>query len=65
MRNFLWSGTDGSSDTRARVAWQTVILSQADGGLDIIDRELQSQALLGKLVIRGLTPGGQMWKLLL
>ena len=40
------------------VAWQTVILPQAEGGLGIIDPELQSQALLGKLVIRGLTPGG-------
>ena len=46
------------------VAWQTVILPQAEGGLGIIDPELQSQALLGKLVIRGLTPGGQTWKLL-
>ena len=24
--NFLWSGSDGSSDTRAKIAWQTVIL---------------------------------------
>ena len=65
MRNFLWSGSDGSSTSRARVAWQTVILPKTKGGLGIIDPELQSQALLGKLVIRGLTPGEQMWKLLL
>ena len=65
VRNFLWSGSDGIRDTRARVAWQTVILPQAEGGLGVIDPELQSQALLGKLVICGLTPGGKMWKLLL
>ena len=65
VRNFLWSGGDGVRDTRARVAWQTVILPQAEGGLGIIDPELQSQAMLGKLVIRGLTPMGQTWKLLL
>ena len=54
VRKFLWSGSDGSSTSRARVAWQTVILPQTEGGLGIIDPELQSQALLGKLVIRGL-----------
>ena len=58
MRNFLWSGSDGFGTSRAWVAWQMVILPQAEGGLGIIDPELQSQALLGKLVIRGLTPGG-------
>ena len=65
MRNFLWFGSDGSGTSRARVAWQTVILPQIEGSLGIIDPELQSQALLGKLVIRGLTPRGQTWKLLL
>lgn len=42
-----------------------VILPQVEGGLYIIDPKLQSQALLGKLVIRGLTLAGQTWKLLL
>ena len=45
--------------------WQMVILPQLEGGLGIIDPELQSQALLGKLVIHGLTHGRQTWKLLL
>ena len=65
MQNFLWFGSDGSSTTRARVAWQTVILPQVESGLSIIDPKLQSQTLLGKLVIRSLIPGGQTWKLLL
>ena len=47
MRNFLWFDLDGFDDTRARVAWQTIILRQAEGSLGIIDPELQSQALLG------------------
>jgi len=32
------------------------------GGLGIIDPKTQSEALLAKLLIRGLTPGGEPWK---
>ena len=40
IRNFLWSGGDGSVDTRARVRWATVILPVDQGGLGIIDPEM-------------------------
>ena len=40
VRNFIWFEEDGLRDTRARVAWQTVILLQANEGLGIIDPEL-------------------------
>ena len=53
---FLWSGSDGIHDTRVRVRWSTVILPKAAGGLGIIDPEMQSKALLAKLVVRGLFP---------
>ena len=53
VRNFLWGGSDGSHDTRARVRWDTIILPSAEGGLGIIDPEIQSRALLSKLIIRG------------
>lgn len=59
IHNFLWSSSDGSRDTRARVTLQMVILLEAEGSMGIINLELQSQALLGKLIIHSLTPGEQ------
>jgi hypothetical protein len=42
-----------------------LVLPTAQGGLGIIDPKVQSEALLAKLFIRGLTPGGEPWKELL
>jgi hypothetical protein len=44
---------------------ETLVLPTAQGGLEIIDPKVQSEALLAKLFIRGLTPGGEPWKELL
>ncbi|MCO5592217.1 hypothetical protein L7F22_046215 [Adiantum nelumboides] len=63
--HFLFGGSNGSRDTRARVCWWTVILPTSKGGLGIIDPELQSRALLTKLNVRGLFPGNEPWKMLL
>jgi hypothetical protein len=63
VRNFIWSGK--ASNTRAKVKWETLVLPIAQGGLGIIDPKVQSEALLAKLLIRGLTPGGEPWKELL
>ena len=46
VRNYLWAGSDGTHDTRARVAWHTCILPREEGGLGIIDPEMQGRALL-------------------
>ncbi|MCO5552136.1 hypothetical protein L7F22_005646 [Adiantum nelumboides] len=46
IKNFRFGGLDGSSDTRARVRWFTCILPTSQGGLGIIDPEMQSCALL-------------------
>lgn len=51
--SFLWAGSDGSWDTQARVAWHTLILPSEDGGLCIIDPEMQSRALISKCTNRG------------
>lgn len=59
---FFWSGSDGSIDTRARVRWSTLILPRSEGGLAIIDPEIQIRALLSKLIVRGLFPGNEPWK---
>ncbi len=61
--NFIWSGK--ASNTRAKVKWETLVLPTAQGGLGIIDPKTQSEALLEKLFIRGLAPGGEPWKELL
>ncbi len=63
MRNFIWSGK--ASNARAKVKWETLVLPTAHGGLGIIDPKAQSKALLAKLFIRGLAPGGEPWKELL
>jgi hypothetical protein len=34
----------------------------SSGGLGIIDPKAQSEALLAKLLVKGLTPGGEPWK---
>jgi hypothetical protein len=63
VRNFIWNGK--ASNTRAKVKWETLVLPTAQGGLGIIDPKVQSEALLAKLFIRGLVPGGEPWKELL
>jgi hypothetical protein len=63
VRNFIWSGK--ASNARAKVKWETLVLPTTQGGLGIIDPKVQSEALLAKLLVRGLTPGGEPWKELL
>ncbi len=63
MRNFIWSGK--ATNTRAKVKWETLVLPTSQGGLGIIDPKTQSEALLTKLLIRGLELGGEPWKELL
>jgi hypothetical protein len=63
VRNFIWSGK--AANARAKVKWETLVLPISQGGLGIIDPKTQSEALLAKLLIRGLAPGGEPWKELL
>ncbi|MCO5612219.1 hypothetical protein L7F22_066482 [Adiantum nelumboides] len=51
--------------TRARARWSTVIMPTSQGGLGIIDPQMESRALLTKLIVRGLFPGHEPWKMLL
>jgi hypothetical protein len=60
VRNFIWSGK--AINARAKVKWETLVLPTSQGGLGIIDPKTQSEALLAKLLIRGLEPGGKPWK---
>ncbi len=63
MRNFIWSGK--TTNARAKVKWETLVLPTSQGGLEIIDPKTQSEALLAKLLIKGLELGGEPWKELL
>jgi len=60
VRNFIWGGKDAPA--RTKVKWDTLTFSTTQGGLGIIDPKAQSEALLAKLFIRGLAPGGEPWK---
>jgi mannosylglycoprotein endo-beta-mannosidase len=57
VRNFIWGGRDTLA--RAKVKWDTMVMPTYRGGLGIIDPRAQSEALLAKLLTRGLAPGGE------
>jgi hypothetical protein len=60
VRNFIWGGKDAPA--RSKVKCDTLALPTAQGGLGIIDPKTQSEALLAKLLVRGLAPGKEPWK---
>jgi hypothetical protein len=57
IRNFIWGGKE--KPARAKVKWDTLALLTAQGGLGVTDPKSQFEALLAKLFVRGLAPGGQ------
>ncbi len=63
VRNFIWGGRDAPAHTK--VKWSTMVIPITQGGLGIIDPKAQSEALLAKLLTKGLAPGGEPWKELL
>jgi hypothetical protein len=60
IRNFIWGGKEAPS--RSKVRWETLTLPLSQGGLGVTDPKSQSEALLAKLLVRGLAPGGEPWK---
>jgi hypothetical protein len=58
--NFIWGGKDVPA--RTKVKWNTLALPIAQGGLGIIDPKTQSEALLAKLLVKGLALGEEPWK---
>jgi hypothetical protein len=60
VKNFIWGGKD--APTHTKVKWDMLALPTAQGGLGIIDPKTQSEALLAKLLVKGLAPGGEPWK---
>ena len=47
-KNCLWRGTNINGGSRPKAAWEMVCNSKEEGGLGIINLELQNQALLMK-----------------
>jgi len=57
IMNFIWGGKEAPA--RAKVRWDTLTLPTSQGGLGVKDPKAQSEALLAKLFIRGLTLSGE------
>jgi hypothetical protein len=51
-----------ASNTKAKVKWDSLTLPLSSNSLGIIDPKAQSEALLAKLLVKGLAPGGEPWK---
>jgi len=60
VQNFIWGGK--ATSARAKVKWDMLSFPISKGGLGIIDPKTQSEALLAKLLVRGLAPRGEPWK---
>ena len=59
-RNYLWFRKI-DSQCSSKVAWNVIMLLDLDGDLGIIDPFDQSEAMLSKLIERGLLPGQEKW----
>jgi hypothetical protein len=60
VKNFIWGSKDAPA--HAKIKWDTLALPTTQGGLGIIDPKTQSEALLAKLLVKSLVPGGEPWK---
>ena len=64
IRRFLWAGMR-KDKAAAKVSWSTLILPKSKGVLGLIEPELQSRALLCKVLVRSLLHGNELWKTLI
>jgi hypothetical protein len=60
VRNFIWGGK--ATPAPVKVKWDTLALPSPQGGLGIINPKTLSEALLAKLLVKGLAPGEEPWK---
>ena len=61
IRDYIWSGRFDHK-TRARIRWATAILPINQGGMQVLDPANQIHGLLTKILIRGMQPGAEPWK---
>ncbi len=64
LHNFVWSGKT-NNQSRAKVAWDTTILPLVKGGIKIKNPKTQTTTLLAKVLVKGLNPRLEPWKILL
>jgi len=60
MQNYIWVGK--ADKTRMKVKWDFITLPIYKGGLGIIHPKTEAEALLAKLVVRGLMLRTKPWK---
>jgi hypothetical protein len=63
IQNFIWGGK--AIRYRAKVKWDSFILPSSSRGLGIINPKAQLEALLTKLLVKGLSLGCELWKMIL
>jgi hypothetical protein len=51
-----------TSNTWAKVKWDSLTLPLSNGGLGIIDPKAQFETFFPKLLVEGFAPGGKPWK---
>ena len=61
LRNYIWS-KDAHYKARAKMAWYTLIISNALGRVKIFDPINMSWAIFAKFIIKGLEPTKAPWK---
>jgi len=61
VKNFLWA-RESDKEAKAQVRWDTIIQQMSKGGIKVLDPQLQANALLAKILIRGLSPSWVPWK---
>ena len=61
VRDFTWS-RKFDHRMRARIRWASAILPIVQGGMQVLDPRTQIQGLLTKILVRGMQPGQEPWK---
>jgi hypothetical protein len=61
VENFLWA-RESDKEAKAQVRWHTIIQQMSKWGIKVLDPQLQANALLTKILIRGLSPSWAPWK---
>jgi len=61
IKNYLWA-RESDKKAKFQVRWDTIIQQMSKGDIKVLDPQLQANALLAKILIRGLSPSWVPWK---
>jgi hypothetical protein len=61
VRNLFWA-RESDKKAKAQVKWDTIIQPMSKGGIKFLDPQLQANASLAKILIRGLSLSWAPWK---